>query len=55
MIVMLFGLIQHWHVRRVLARAGDLPAAPRWPPLVMALACLTAILLLAVYLDTWMR
>jgi putative membrane protein len=51
-VVMLFGLIQHWYVRRVLARAGDLPAAPRWPTFVTALGCLTAILVLTVYLGT---
>ena len=54
-VVMVFGLVQHWCVGRVLARDGDLSAGPRRPTFVTALGCLTAILVLAVYLGTEVR
>jgi uncharacterized membrane protein YidH (DUF202 family) len=58
-VVVIVGIVQYQLVARVLARHHELSPGPRWPAAATAVACVTAIISLAIYLvagaPTWPR
>lgn len=51
-IVVIIGMTQYQFTARVLAHHHELSPGPRWPAVAAAIACISAIISLAVYLIT---